>query len=258
MKCVVLAAGRGERLRPLTDTLPKCLLDVGGKPLLYRTLDNILRLGISEIGIVLGYRAEDVRAFVKRHFPLTRIRFLNNPRFTTTNNAFSLLMAREFYRSEEKRFAPLQELLVVDSDLLFSQELLRYVLRDPAPDRIAVQKRDVHHEEEIRVRVDTQGMIRMIGKDVPLAETSGESIGIAAFSPATAKKLFEVLERRVRQGPGRTEFYEVAFQELIDHGVALSAVDVSAFPAVEIDTPDDLREAQRIASQIDQPSDVRL
>jgi choline kinase len=258
MRCIILAAGRGERLRPLTDSTPKCLLKVGGKPLLSRTIEHILRAGVSEIGIVLGYRSDDVRNHVKRHFPATGIRFLNNPKFSSTNNAFSLLMAREFYKSDEKLFPRSQELLVVDCDILFAPELLKAMLDHPAADRLAVHVRPVHHEEEIRVKVDSRGLVRTIGKTVPLAQTDGESIGIAVFNAATASALFDVLERRVRDGVGRTEFYEAVFQELIDSGLALTAVDVSAYPAIEIDTPEDLREAEKIASLIDSPSDVRI
>ncbi|HWP83043.1 MAG TPA: phosphocholine cytidylyltransferase family protein [Bacteroidota bacterium] len=256
MKCIILAAGRGERLRPLTDSTPKCLLDVGGKPLLHRTIEQVLHAGISEIGIVLGYRAEDVRTFVTRRFPATRIRFISNPKFSATNNAFSLLMARDFYKSEEKKFAPLQELLLVDCDILFAPELLKTLLDYPQPNRLAVQARNVHHEEEIRVKVDSNSVVRLIGKSVPISETFGESIGIEVFAANTASRLFDVLERRVRAGVGRTEFYEASFQELIDDGVSIHAVDVSTFPAIEIDTQDDLRAAETIASLIDHPADV--
>ena len=83
--------------------LPKCLIPVGGKPILQRTLDNVLSAGIREIGIVIGYRSGDVRAFVRKQFPSSRIQFIVNPKFDTTNNAFSLLMARNFYKKEENK-----------------------------------------------------------------------------------------------------------------------------------------------------------
>jgi choline kinase len=87
----------------------------------------------------------------------------------------------------------------------------------------------------------------MIGKTTPLSESYGESIGIELFSPSAAALLFEALEARVRTGSGRAEFYEASFQELIDRGAKIAAVDPSDFPAVEIDTPEDLEYAERVA-----------
>lgn len=246
MKCIILAAGTATRMRPLTDSIPKCLLPVGGKPILQRILEHVSNAGIDTIGLVLGYRADEVRALVRKHFPFHRIRFIVNPKFDTTNNAFSLLMAREFYMSEARRNAPLQELLLLDGDIVFSSRLLPYVLSQKSPNRIAVRVKGNHDEEEIRVTVNPQNDILLIGKTTPPDETYGESIGIELFSPESAELLFGILERRVREGHGRTEFYEASFQELIDRGVAIKAIDTSDYPAVEIDTLADLELAERV------------
>ena len=244
MKCIILAAGASTRMKPLTDSVPKCLLRVGDKAILQRTIENVVEAGIDSIGLVLGYKAEEVRAFVKAAFPFHRIRFLMNPKFESTNNAFSLLMAREFYLSEARKNVPLQDLLLLDSDIVFSSRLLPYLLLQKPANRIAVRVKGEHDEEEIRVKVDRDKNIVLIGKTTPLGETYGESIGIEAFSPAAAAALFEVLERRVREGSGRLEFYEASFQELISRGVTLAAVDISEYPSVEIDTPEDLAYAE--------------
>jgi choline kinase len=246
VKCIILAAGASTRIRPLADAKPKCLLPVGGKPILQRIIENIVNAGCDSIGIVLGYRAKDVRAFVKVHFPFHRVRFLMNPKFESTNNAFSLLMAREFYLGERRRGAPEHELLLLDSDIVFSPGLLPYFLGQKSPNRVAVRVKGGHDDEEIRVKIDREREIVMIGKTTPLSETYGESIGIELFSPPAASLLFETLEARVHTGSGRTEFYEASFQELIDRGVKVAAVDISDFAAVEIDTPEDLDYAERV------------
>lgn len=245
MKCIILAAGTATRMRPLTDSIPKCLLPVGGKPILQRILEHVFNAGIDTVGLVLGYRADEVRAFVRKHFPFQRIRFIVNPKFDTTNNAFSLLMAREFYMSEARRNAPLQELLLLDGDIVCSSRLLPYLLSHKSPNRIAVQVKGDRDEEEIRVTVNPQNDVLLIGKTPALEETYGESIGIELFSPESTELLFEILERRVREGRGRTEFYEASFQELIDRGVAIEAIDTSDYPAIEIDTLADLELAER-------------
>jgi choline kinase len=243
-KCVVLAAGASTRLRPLTDAIPKCLLDVNGKTLLERTVENVLAVGINEISIVVGYRSEMIREFVKRRFPQQRIRLILNPNYAKTNNAYSLLLARRFLEDANGNMS--YPLLLLDSDILFSGELLPALVQFDAKNKIAVRVLGRHDEEEIRVKVNANGSIVLIGKDIPLTEIFGESIGIEIFSSNTAAQLFATLEHHMRYGAGRTEFYEASFQEMIDSGTELTSVDISTFPAIEIDTIDDLERAKQL------------
>ena len=249
MKAVILAAGNATRMRPLSDNLPKCLLPVGGKPILQRVIENVVAAGIYQIGLVIGYKAEAIRSFVKDLFPFHRIRFIVNPKFESTNNAFSLLMTHEFVLNKANPAAVPQDLLLLDADIIFSPHLLPYLLNQQSSNKIAVRVEGTHNDEEVRVKANHGGNILSIGKAVPLDATLGESIGIEVFTSSAARRLFEILEKRVRAGIGRTEFYEASFQALIDEGIELKAVDVSRFPSVEIDTPQDLRVAEAIVSR---------
>ena len=246
MKCIILAAGAATRMRPLTNDVPKCLLPVGGKPILQRAIEQVAAAGIQQIGLVIGFQSAAIRSFVKQHFPDLRIRFIVNPKFESTNNAFSLLMAREFFDPEPKNNKPLDDLLLMDADIVFSPHLLPFVLGEGSPNRIAVRVAGHHDEEEVRVKVESSGYVSVIGKTIPLSQSFGESIGIEFFSAAAAKSLFETIEQRVRSGEGRTEFYEASFQAMIDQGVRFKAIDVSPFPSIEIDTPEDLRAAEKL------------
>jgi choline kinase len=244
MRGIILAAGAATRMRPLADTQPKCLLKVGGIPILQRSIENLAIAGIEQIGLVIGYRADMIRAFVKEKFPFLRIRFIVNPKYESTNNAYSLLLARDYVLNKPDEETPSPGLLLLDADIVFTPELLPFLLTNDSPDKIAVRVEGHHDEEEVRVKVLDDGRIVRIGKTIPFTETFGESIGIEVFSSTTAQRLFEILEQRVRTGDGRTEFYEASFQALIDEGAGLQAIDVSNFPCVEIDTPEDLRAAE--------------
>ena len=246
MKCIILAAGTATRMRPLTTNLPKCLLPVGGKPILQRAIEHVAATGIEQIGLVIGFQGEAIREFVKKQFPSLRIRFIVNPKYESTNNAFSLLMAREFFYAGTQEKRPLHDLLLMDADIVFSPRLLPFFLNEGSPNRIAVRITGHHDEEEVRVKVDALGNVLVIGKTTPLAEAHGESIGIEFFASHEAQRLFETLEQRVRSGDGRNEFYEASFQAMIDQGMCFKAVDVSSFPAIEIDTPEDLRAAEAL------------
>ncbi len=238
MKCVILAAGIGKRLRPATTAIPKCLLPIGGTPLLTRTMKNLLSNRITEIAIVTGFQREKVRRFVKKSFPRASVTFIHNARFATTNNAFSLLLAREFVRDES--------MLLLDGDIIFSRSLLATFLAvKRKPNRVAVRVRGPHDEEEIRVRINRWDHIREIGKHVPTGSSYGESIGIEIFSPEATGQLFAILAERMKSPRGRNEFYEASFQQFIDRGNRLWAVDIGTEPAAEIDTADDLMRAER-------------
>ncbi len=244
-RAIVVAAGRAVRLRPLTDETPKCLLPVGGRPILQWILDALLAHGFTYPAIVVGFHAERIRQFVRATYPSERIRFFANPYFERTNNAYSLLLARPHCEDRDGRIA--QGFLLSDSDILFDPSILTSLRERAGEDCAAVRVRGTHDEEEIRVSVNADATIASIGKDVPMAQMYGESIGLEVFTPETAQRLFQTLERRVRSGEGRTEFYEASFQELIRNGTRIHAVDIGDRPVVEIDTPDDLAHAHRLA-----------
>jgi choline kinase len=249
VKCVIVAAGMSTRLRPITNTLPKCLLEVGGKSILRRTVENLFEANIRRIAIVIGFEGEQIRNHLKAHFPGYRFRFIRNPKYAETNNAYSLLLAREFFLESNIKPVPQNGLLVLDSDIVFDPRLLPYLRNGNTTDRIAVRVQGEHDMEEIRVKVGHSGFVEAIGKEIAIAEIYGESIGIEWLTRETGERLFETLYRRVRQGAGRTEFYECAFQEMIEAGTRMKAVDVSEFSSMEIDSLDDLEQASRLVEQ---------
>jgi len=212
--------------------------------LLERAIENVTAVEIKEIALVVGYRAEMIREFVKRRFPQMKFRIILNPNYASTNNAYSLFLARRFLLEDHGRVS--HRLLLLDSDILFSNKLLPYVLSAAAENKIAVRRSGEHNEEEVQVDSRPGGNIYFIGKRLTLNPQSSESIGIELFSEKTVERLFAILEEHVRSGIGRSEFYEAAFQEMIDRGDSVMAVDVSVFPAMEIDTKEDFEQAQQL------------
>lgn len=259
MKCIILAAGASTRLQPLTESLPKCLLPVGGKSILQRTIENMLPTNITQIAIVVGFEAEKIRSHLRQQFPNKKFRYILNPNYGSTNNAYSLLLAREFFLDTKSHVNANEDLVILDSDIIFHPGLMQFLERDARGDRIAVRVRGEHDEEEVHISVDRNGHVSNIGKDVSPHQTYGESIGIVRFSRESGRVLFEVLEQRVRLGNGKTEYYESAFQEIINLGVKIKAIDVSDFPVIEIDSQSDLELARRvIVPSIETGSDVRI
>ncbi len=231
---VLLAAGVGSRLRPLTDAMPKCLLPLAGSTLLERTLRAFQGAGLERCILVTGYRAEMVEDAVRRLGLSLALECIRNEQFDVTNNNYSLWLAGTK--------AAGSGILLMDADILFDPALLPLILARPAPDALIVRSDGVLGAEEIKVEL-AGGVVKRIGKEVEPSRAAGESIGIEKFSASTALALFRILERRKE----RYEFYEASFQELIDQGARLEAVDSGGLACMEVDTPQDLAAADRLA-----------
>lgn len=238
MTAVILAAGTGSRLRPLTDALPKCLIPVGGRPILYRMIENLIASEIQNILIVTGYRSDQIRDALLPRFPGITLQFIVNSRFESTNNIYSLWLALK-----EIHAGPL---LLLDSDIVFDRKILDLLVRSGHEDCLAISSRHAMGEEEVKVRSGPDGTILAIGKEVLPGSAAGESIGIERFGQDMLGELKEILDLMIVRESRVQLFYEAAFQKLIDGGRRLYAVDVGDLYSLEIDTPDDLKRAREL------------
>jgi len=240
MKGVILAAGVSSRLRPLTDDVPKCLLELGGRTILGMTLENLIANGIGDVVIVTGYREERIRAFVRDAFPALDIAFVRNDRFETTNNSYSLWLTERAVGSHG--------IVLLDSDIVFDRRIIGLLAGSGHPDCLAMRRGAALGDEEVKVEVAPGGAIRRIGKDVPPAGAAGESIGIEKMSGEFLGALYRILGRMITGGKNVNMFYEAAFQEAIDGGAVIAAVDVGGLQCIEIDTAEDLHAAREVSA----------
>jgi choline kinase len=235
MKTVILAAGIASRLRPLTDHTPKCLLKVGGKSILELTIENLRETTTPEIIIVTGYLENQIREFVNMNFPEMNITFIHNTVYASTNNIYSLWLARNEILGDD--------MLMMDSDIVFDKMIITKLLGSGHKNCLALKRHDVQ-DEEIKVKINSAGRVLEISKVVPPSEAAGESIGIEFFGRETVPELFRLLEKIVVTDKKVNVFYEVAFQELANIGYDLFAVDTSEYFCMEIDTAEDLKTAE--------------
>ena len=237
MRAVVLAAGAARRMRPLTDELPKCLLSVAGHTILSRAVSILAGCRITRITVVDGFAGDRVRSALRSEFPPSWFTFVRNSDYETTNNAYSLWLAR---RPEE------ESLLLLDADVVFDAQVAGLLIEDGHANRLAVRSRGEFEEEDVKIRLGKDGRIRDIGKHVSLDRAAGESVGLAAFSARFARRMFDVLERRLLRERRLDEWYESAFLELIEAGEAVYPVDLGSLRAIEVDTPQDLLRARNL------------
>ncbi len=243
MKAVILAAGIASRLRPLTDHTPKCLLKVGTRSLLERTVDALVENGITELVIVTGYLKEMIESFMTSRYPQLSIEFIHNDRYESTNNIYSLWMTKEAVLG--------RNVLLLDSDILFDPGVIKKLLESPDPDCLALNVHELG-EEEIKVITDpVSGKITEISKTCPVEKAIGESVGIERISSGFLKVLFAELDRMILEDQQVNVFYEAAFENIISQGAAFYPVDITALFSMELDTVEDFRTAcEKIPSNL--------
>jgi len=130
---VILAAGFGNRMKPLTNTNHKTLLDVCGETILGRIINSLEQESITEIYIITGYREKQIKEFINLNFPHLNISYIHNPRFRETNNIYSLALALENINMKK-------DLVLIESDLIYKKEVLNKLLKSDFPNAALVSK----------------------------------------------------------------------------------------------------------------------
>lgn len=239
MTAIILAAGSGRRLGPVTTRLPKCLVPVGGTPILGQMLDRIERAGLRDVVIVVGFEATRVREFVARRRPgRLRVRLVENTRFAETNNLYSLSLALGQTRGE---------VTIVNGDDLFNGAILAALLRDPSPAAAVIDISRPLPADAMKVTLDGC-RITSLGKTIPAHMAAANAIGLYRFAGGTE----EILRAEIRKwvAAGRLDAFYVAAINAIAARIMLGAVSTAGLTWCEVDDAADLVAAQRKVAQM--------
>lgn len=232
---VILAAGIGSRLSPLTDTCPKSLLLVGGSTMLERMIRNCLSCGMSQFVIVLGHRADEIRQFVDKAFRGIRVTYVINDRYRDTNTGYSLMVASAAIGTAD--------FVKFDADVVFDVKILRQLLDSDCANVLCIDRYIALEDEEVKVVVDDRMQVVEVGKSVDPKLALGESIGIEKISASTGTLLFAELAQMMVIHDNMQEYYEAAYARLIDKGTEFRVLDITGLKWAEIDTADDFTAA---------------
>jgi L-glutamine-phosphate cytidylyltransferase len=230
MKALILAAGRGTRIRSIHGEHPKCLISFEGEAILDHQIHGLFAAGIRDIGIVVGYESEQIMKHVEARYRdyLHRFSFIHNSKFESTNNIYSLWVARDWLRGEA--------FMCLNADVLCDPDILIPAARTTAPISMIV---DPEWRDET-MKVTTQnGWVVKMSKKIERPEFSGTYIGVTTFSLGIQREFFQALERLVTHGHVN-EFFNVAVQELADTGVKVGFTSTTGLSWAEIDDPADL------------------
>ena len=234
---LLLAAGTGSRLSPLTDTIPKCLVQINGISILGRLVDSLKSYGFKRLVVVVGHREKCIRDFLSTRAGGMEITYILNPLYKTTNNIYSLWLARNVID---------EPFLLLESDIVFRRSLLKNMLW---PDRIAIAKLQPWMSGTT-VTIDRYQEINAFcisGSDYDSIDAGRhKTVNIYSLSIISWKLIKERLEQHISNNKV-DGYYETVFSDLVAEGsLHFTSVLFGINQWYEIDTLDDLYEAEQI------------
>lgn len=232
---LLLAAGTGSRLSPLTDSTPKCLVEVNGIPILERLIRSLRSHGFKRLVVVVGHLSEVIQDYLGSRYADIEITYIASPRYKTTNNIYSLWLAGKVID---------EPFLLLESDLVFQPSLLEPMLQ---PDRIAVSSLLPWMNGTTVTLNERQQLDAFWLGTVNRNETSHfKTVNIYSFSRSTWQLIWERLDRHISAKKVKG-YYESVFAELVaEENLTFAPVFFDADRWYEIDTLEDLSTAEQL------------
>ena len=228
MKAVILSAGKGNRLLPYTNDVPKCLIEVGGMPILSHQLRALEICSVHDIAVVVGYLHEQIEEFLGGRYTV-----IVNEAYETTNSIFSLWLARPFAEGHE--------FIVINGDIVFDAKLLSQLLSCISPTAALIDPNALIHDGEMNVVVEAGKIIRF-SKEIPASEASAQSLQITKFGSEDSKRLFERISDLV--GAGVVDKFPAYAYDVVLRASTMAPVVCGEGLWYEVDTVDDLHIAR--------------
>lgn len=212
MKVLLLAAGRGTRISRYLSGNPKCTVDIGGEKLIRYTVDLFNKKGITDIGIVLGYRAEVIREVLSDK----NVRFFYNPFYDVTNSIASAWFAKDF-------LAAADDTLIMNADVYLEEAMLDKILQTQLS---PVMFADGTRKEEADYKFKyTDGILVKYGKDLTGDDISGEYIGIGRFSREFMPEFLAQLEEMISTQRHSVWWENILYEMVGSRNVYVASLD---------------------------------
>jgi len=233
MKAIILAAGIGSRLRPMTNEKPKTLVRVNNKPMLGRIIDSLYENGIKDVVICTGFESSQIINYCKNNYSFINFHFVENREYEDTNNMYSLFLAKEYLNDD---------IILMNADLVFDSEIIKGLIKQEGT-AVAVDK-GRYIEESMKIIVK-DGIIKSISKKINEGDAYGCSIDIYKISGEDTRLLIEEMEVIIRDKKDRNQWTEVMLDNLFSSGkIKAKPFNIGNNRWYEIDNYDDLSKAE--------------
>ncbi len=236
MNAVILSAGQGKRLLPLTADRPKCTIPIHGQSILEWQIRTLLSCGIQSIQVVVGFGAERVESLLMERLGTHPIRTIYNPFYALADNLISCWVARPHMTTD---------FILLNGDTLFESTVLQGLLQSPAaPITLVTDEKSSYDADDMKVIVK-DGQLLRIGKTLDSDQVNGESIGMIRFQESGPQLFCSALEERIRQPESLKQWYLSLIDELAQR-MGVSTFNIKGCKWAEIDNLTDLEQAQAL------------
>ena len=238
MKAVILSAGQGSRLLPLTADRPKCLIEFSGRTLIDWQLDSLIANGVDDIAVVIGFRDDQVTAALARRAEgRARITTIFNPFYKVADNLGSVWLARHHLSGD---------CMILNGDTLVSPALVARALAGARPGiNVTVDEKPGYDEDDMKVVREGDGRLLAIGKRLDLDRVNAESIGMILFRGDGAARFVDTVDRVMRTPEGTTSWYLKVIHRIAE-SERVETVGIMGEQWGEVDFPEDVPVAEAL------------
>lgn len=206
---IILAAGFGKRLMPLTEHIPKTLVQIQEKTILEHIVTNLVDCGIQEICVVVGHGKEGVVLETNKLSKTFNCDFeiVENENYLRTNTGYSLLRAINCLKKSD-------DIVVINGDTVFDRRILKNLVKCDQTSIVIDNVKDLT-DESFKVKIARGGKIVSMGKKLPIADATGEFIGLSLILEEDTILFKEILEKIVEEDVN--QYYDIAFKKLSEN-----------------------------------------
>jgi len=236
MKAIILAAGIGSRLKPITDKIPKTLVKISNKSILAYQIESLLKNNIEKIIICVGYKSKLIINFCKKNYPNANFKFILNKKYRNTNNMYSLYLVREFLN---------EDIFLMNGDVVFDQEIISSMMKEKNS-LIAVDT-GKYLKESMKIKVGNDRFVSDISKIITEKESYGCSIDVYKFTKDDLEVIKRELSRIIEKEKEKNLWTEILLQRLFNSKeIKAKPLDIKNNKWWEIDDFSDLNEAEKL------------
>lgn len=239
MKAIILAAGIGSRLQPITNKKPKTLIEVNGKTMLAYLIDALLKSGIKNIIICVGFKAEMIMNYCKTTYPNVKFIFVENKIYKTTNNMYSLYLAKKYLLGSD--------FLILNGDVVFEEKLLKKLVSENRTSLVPYDSKNFD-EEELKLKIANEKAYAIMPKKSGKNTSDGATIGVFYLNKTDGNLFLEDVERIITKNKQTNEWFEYSLNRIFKK-IYIKPIDISRYKWREIDSLEDLARAEMLFSK---------
>lgn len=236
MRAIILAAGIGSRLRPLTNDAPKTMTSVGGMPIIERQINVLNKKGIEKIYVCVGYKKEMLMNFIKKKFPELDINFVENDDFLTTDNLYTLNLAKNHIEGEQ--------VILINADVAFDEEIID-LCKENEDNSVAFYDSSNFDKKEPQLEIKNNKAYSIILPSMDNSKSSGRTSGIFLLNKDASTKLVEDMYKLMNQKEDSKKWFECSLDNIFKQTDFLP-IDLKGIRWAEVDDFEDLEKAKSI------------